>query len=172
VEAKLFHADRRTDKTKLLAAFRNFAKNPKICRHNSTCEESQFGAPPLLIYYWQHIYPIPKQSWLPWRVPNCSHTSYSKQLHVLDSNCKWEFLKTIFFLFSLALRPDSGTRSPLTGLQNQPHWTHTPWDSPRLVISTSHINLPDKTQHSQQTDMPRWYSNPQTHQMGGYRLTP
>jgi hypothetical protein len=29
VEAKLFHADRRTDTTKLMVAFRNFANAPK-----------------------------------------------------------------------------------------------------------------------------------------------
>jgi len=31
VEAKLFHADRRTDMTKLIVAFRNFANAPEKC---------------------------------------------------------------------------------------------------------------------------------------------
>jgi len=30
--AKLFHADRRTDTTKLIVAFRHFAKAPKNCK--------------------------------------------------------------------------------------------------------------------------------------------
>jgi len=33
VRAELFHADRRTDMTKLIVAFRNFAKAPKYIKN-------------------------------------------------------------------------------------------------------------------------------------------
>jgi len=39
VEAEMFHADRRTDMTKLTVAFRNFEKTPKILRPSNRAKE-------------------------------------------------------------------------------------------------------------------------------------
>jgi hypothetical protein len=46
VGAELFHADRRTDMTKLIATFRNFAKAPQ----NATVETSKLRTKELITY--------------------------------------------------------------------------------------------------------------------------
>jgi hypothetical protein len=48
---------------------------------------------------------------------------------------------------------------------------HSRWDSSGRMISPSQRPLPDNTQQSQQTSMPRWNSNPQSQQSSGRRPT-
>jgi YD repeat-containing protein len=56
--------------------------------------------------------------------------------------------------FPVALRPDSGSWHPLTGLRDHTHWTHhTRYDSSGRVISPTQRSLPDNTQHSQETNI-------------------
>ena len=51
-----------------------------------------------------------------------------------------------FFFFPVALRPDSGSWTPLTGLSDHTHWTHhTRYDSSERVISPTQIPLPNNT---------------------------
>jgi hypothetical protein len=48
---------------------------------------------------------------------------------------------------------------------------HSRWDSSGRVIGPSQRPLPVNTQHSQETSMPRWDSNPQSQQASGRRPT-
>jgi len=54
----------------------------------------------------------------------------------------------------VALRPDSGSWPPLTGLRDHTHRTHhTRQDSSGRVISPTTRTLPDNSQHSQDTNV-------------------
>jgi hypothetical protein len=54
--------------------------------------------------------------------------------------------------FFVALRPDYGSRPPLTRFRYHTHWTHhTPQDSSGKVIIPTQRPRPDNTQQSQET---------------------
>ena len=80
------------------------------------------------------------------------------------------------FFSPVALRSDSASWPPLTGLRDHNHWTHrTRYDSSGGVISPTQRPLPNNTQHSQQTDIHSCHrpdSNPQSQQASGRRPTP
>jgi len=52
------------------------------------------------------------------------------------------------FVFSVAFRPDSGTRSSFMGLPDDTHWTyHTRENTFGRVIRPTQRPVPDNTQH-------------------------
>ena len=73
-------------------------------------------------------------------------------------------------IFSMARHPLVGLRLGLLTVEvsrsDTPHSGGLLWTSDRPFEETS---LPDNTQHSQETSMPRWDSNPQSQQASGRR---
>ena len=74
----------------------------------------------------------------------------------------------------MALRPDSGSWPPLTGLHDHTQTRHTRWNSSGRVISPTQRPVPDNTQHSQETDIysPGGIRTPQSQEISGRRHTP
>ena len=87
VEAELFHADRRTDMTKPIIAFLNFANAPK----NGYAENAKYAGP--------NKYSLNKNSEHPPSNKRTSGTdSYKFSSHLTDNNCSLHYKTSLLML--------------------------------------------------------------------------
>ena len=102
------------------------------------------------------------------------HQNYRKQLHLYISVQQATIITQLFGLFFFLAQEPQVTQGLLIHEVSRLHTTtHHSWqDSSGRVISSSRRSLPHNTQHSQQTSMPRWDSNLQSHQARGRRPKP
>jgi len=96
-------------------------------------------------------------------------------VHLFVSLYIYIFIYLFVYSPSVAPRPNTGHGLLILDVSRpQTTTNHSRLASSGRVISASQRPLPDKTQHSQQTDIhvPLWDSNPQSQQASGRKPTP
>jgi hypothetical protein len=137
-----FHADGRTDMTKLMAAFRNFVNGPenwcnfvKYLEYFFTDSHLQISSPCLTqAYFWQHLVTTKVCLWRIQQFECITHLSWSLNLSVWSLRCIVECKEEATYLWLYCYPQWAGF---LTGERLQCQWVHGPHRLPSVVINLS-----------------------------------